>query len=151
MALTTFLQNLRAQWEISFSEAIFNTDLNIYDPDDRDHCEPVDSDVLYDDGTIIAAVGAGAKIDMASVFKKLQTGKFYIEGNANFVQGGEVHYMNADADPHHQTGASGIDHVRAQFINTQTQIVHEHHVGHLYQNQVQMIEFRVGFSMSISK
>jgi hypothetical protein len=59
--------------------------------------------------------------------------------------------MNADADPHHQKGAPDVGHVTAEFINTQTMIVHEHHVGHLYQSPVQMTELRVGFSMSISR
>lgn len=134
-----------------FGYSHFNTDLGIYDPDDRDHCKPVDSEVLYDDGTIAAALGAGTKIDMASVFKKMPRGKFYIDGSINFMQGGKVRYMNADADTHHHTGASGGDQVRAQFLNTQTQIVHEHHVGNLYQSPVQMIDVRVGFSMSISR
>jgi hypothetical protein len=129
----------------------FNTDLNIYDPDDRDHCEPVDHDVLYNDGTFVAAAGAGVKIDLASVFNKLQKAKFYFDTNINFVQGGNVRYMNADADPGHHKPAPDVGHVTAEFINTQTQIVHEHHVGHLYQSAVQMTEIRVGFSMNISR
>lgn len=129
----------------------FRTDLNISDPDDWDHCEPVERDVLYKDGTMVAAVGAGLKIDMASVFKKVQTDKFYFEGSFNFVQGGQVRYMNADADPHHQKGAPDIGHVMAEFINTETQIIHDHHVGHLYQSPVQMTEVHVGFSMNISR
>ena len=129
----------------------FSTDLNIIDPDDTDHCEPVDHDVLYRDGTMIVVVGAGVKIDIASVFKKLQAGRFYLEGNINFVQGGEVRYMNADANPNHQKAAPDVSHVMAEFVNTQTQVVHKHHVGHVYQSPVQMTELRAGFSMNISK
>lgn len=130
----------------------FSTDLNIYDPDDNDHCAPVDHDVLYRDGTMVVAVGAGMKIDIASVFKKLQAGKFYLESSISFTQGGQVHYMNADADPHHpHSTAPDSDHVMAAFINTQTQIVHKHHVGHLYRSPVQMLDLRAGFSMSLSR
>lgn len=128
----------------------FNTDLNIYDPDEWDHCKPLDHDVLYNDGTFAAAAGAGVKIDLASVFRKLQTAKFYFDANINFVQGGDVRYMNADANPGHHKPAPDVGHVTAEFINTQTQIVHEHHVGHLYQSAVQMTEIRVGFSMHLS-
>jgi hypothetical protein len=129
----------------------FNTTLNIYDPDEEDHCEPVDSDVLYDDGTMVVALGAGVKIDFATAFKKIQAGKFYLEGSVNFTQGGQIRYMNADADAHQHHSTPDADPVTAQFLNTQTQIVHEHHVGYLYSNAVQMTEVRIGLSMHISR
>jgi hypothetical protein len=129
----------------------FTTNLNIYDPDEFDHCEPVDSDVLYKDGTMIAAVGAGVKIDFASAFKNLQKGKFYLDGNITFTQGGQVRYMNTDAPtPHHHT-TPDADMVMVDFMNTQTQIVHEHHVGYLYSSPVQMTQLQIGFSMNISR
>lgn len=129
----------------------FSTDLNIYDPDDTDHCEPVDQDVLYEDGTMIGVIGAGVKIDFATLFKKLERGTFYLDANINFMQGGDVSYMNTDAAPHHHHGSSHPDQVTADFLNTETQIVHKHHVGYLYHNPVQMTEVRVGFLFHISR
>jgi opacity protein-like surface antigen len=130
----------------------FSTDLSIYDPDDRDHCEPVDTDVLYSNGTWVAGAGAGAKFDMASVFRKLQAGKFYFETNFNFTQGGQVRYMSEDAEANHPHGNTpDSDHVYAKFMNTETLLVHEHHVGHLFRSPVQMTELQVGFSMNISR
>jgi hypothetical protein len=127
----------------------FRTDLNIYDPDDRDHCEPVDSDVLYSDGTWVAAAGAGAKFDISTIFKKLSKDKFYFETNINFTQGGQVRYMSEDAEANHpHSGTPDSDHVYAKFVNTETLLVHEHHVGHLFRSPVQMTELRIGFSMS---
>jgi len=128
--------------------ARFNTDLNIYDPDDDDHCEPVERDVLYHDGTLIGQLGAGVKMDMQLIFKKLDPNVFSFEGFLGFTQGGQVSYMNADAEPQHQHHSPpGTDHVTADFINTQTQIIHKHHVGYLYSNPVQMLEMRLGFAL----
>jgi hypothetical protein len=127
--------------------SLFSTDLSVYDPDYKDHCEPVDDDVLYHDGTMIAGVGAGAKFDLRSVFKKLPAGRFYFESCFNFTQGGQVRYMNSDADKHMQSGMPDADPVMTQFINTQTQIIHEHHVGYLYTNPVQMFELQFGLSV----
>jgi hypothetical protein len=127
----------------------FNTNLNIYDPDDFDHCEPVDDDVLHHDGTFLAGLGAGAKVDFATVFKSMEKGKFHFDASVSFLQGGQVRYMNADA-PHtqHQHGASpDADVVTAGFRNTQTQVVHQHHVGYLYSSVLQMTELRVGVLM----
>jgi hypothetical protein len=130
----------------------FNTALNIYDPDDADHCEPVDSDVLYHDGTWLTAIGAGVKVDFATVFKRIQKSKFYLESNINFTQGGQVRYMNADAHANHANHSTpGSEHVMADFLNTETLIVHRHHVGHLYTSTAQMTEIRIGFSMNISR
>ncbi|MEJ1238328.1 hypothetical protein WBG78_09375 [Chryseolinea sp. T2] len=131
--------------------AMYTTDLNVYDPDDADQCEPLDSDKLYSDGTFIGTIGAGAKFDLVSVFKKLTPGSFYFESSVNMTQGGHVRYMDADADHSQNSNPRAIDHATAQFINTQTQIVHEHHVGYLYSNPVQMMELRFGFSWNFAR
>jgi hypothetical protein len=130
----------------------FNTSLNIYDPDDFDHCEPVDNDVLHHDGTFVAGVGGGASIDVASVFKKMDKGRLFFDFNVSILQGGQVRYMNADA-PHfnHHGPSTDNDVVMAEFRNTQTQVVHEHHVGYLYDSPLQMTEVRVGAVMKITR
>jgi hypothetical protein len=125
----------------------FSTDLSVYDPDDNDHCEPVDSDILYHDGTMIGVIGAGVKLDMRTFFKKLRVGRFYFESSFNFTQGGQVQYMDSDADKHMHSGMPDADPVMTKFINTQTQIVHEHHVGYLYTSPVQMFDVQAGLSM----
>jgi hypothetical protein len=125
----------------------FSTNLNIYDPDDWDHCEPVDTDVLYNDGTVVGSLGAGVRFDLASVFKKLTVGKFYLESAINLTQGGQVRYMNADAPMPHHAGMPDADYVMANFKNTETLLVHEHHVGYLYRSPVQMTELRFGFAI----
>ncbi|MGC3944371.1 MAG: hypothetical protein QM762_07620 [Chryseolinea sp.] len=131
--------------------AMYATDLNIYDPDDTDHCEPLENDVLYNDGAFIASIGVGAKFDMVTIFKKMNPGTFYFESSVNMTQGGQVRYMDADADHHQNTNPRAVDHATAQFINTQTQIVHEHHVGYLYSNPIQMMELRFGFSWNLAR
>ena len=120
--------------------AYFTTDLNIYDPDDFDHCEPVDTEQLYDDGTFVASAGAGVKFDLSKIFGRLDANVLHLEGSYNLTQGGQVSYMNAneDATPSHHHGNPDSDHVTADFLNTQTQIVHKHHIGYLYKNPLQM-------------
>jgi len=134
-----------------FGYSAFNTSLNIYDPDDRDRCEPVDTDVLYNDGTWVASGGAGVKLDLGSIFRKLPKGKFYFESNVNFTQGGQVRYMSEDAAANHTSRTPDSDHVMATFVNTETQIVHKHHVGYLFRSPVQMTELRTGFAVNISR
>ena len=119
----------------------FRTDLNIYDPDDDDHCEPVDHDLLLKDGTFAFSGGAGAYWD---IFKKKRPNRLLFNLEVNMTLGGKVNYMNTDAPTHSHPNHQPSD-VTAQFINTQTQIVHEHHVGYVYSSYLEMVEIRGGF------
>ena len=132
----------------------FSTDLNIYDPDDWDHCEPVETDILQHEGTMIGSLGAGFRLDFSTMFKKMGYGRLYLDFNTNFTQGGSVHYMNTDApsSAHHHTTttSSRSTDVQANFINTQTMVVHQHHVGYLYSSPVQMLDFRLGIAFRVN-
>lgn len=129
----------------------FMTNLKIVDPDDTDSCEPVESNMLSHDGTLAYSAGGGVSIDMAWIFKKMQRGNFYIDLSSNILQGGRVNFMNEDppqaAGSHNMT--TRVEEVTAPFINTQTQVVHAHHVGYLYNTFVQMMDVRLGMSMKI--
>lgn len=129
----------------------YSTDLNIYDPDDSDSCEPVESDILQKDGTMVGALSAGFRLDFSSMFRRSTPGRLYLDFNTTISQGGTVKYMNTDA-PSHQGHTHGTtDSVEAEFINTQTQVVHSHHVGTLYSSPVQLLDFRLGVSFRINR
>jgi opacity protein-like surface antigen len=123
----------------------FNTSLNIYDPDDFDNCEPVENDLLHKDGTWIYSVGGGLKYDLSSVFKKLRTDAVFINISAFYTQGGNVSYMNTDVpDGHHSSSPPNrTADMEATFINTQTQVIHKHHIGYVYSSYVKMMDFRL--------
>jgi hypothetical protein len=129
----------------------YSTDLNIYDPDDWDSCEPVDSDILQKDGTMVAALSAGFRLDFSSLFRRSTPGRLYIDFNTTISQGGNVKYMSTDAPTHQSHVHGATDSVEAEFINTQTQVVHSHHVGTLYSSPVQQLDFRLGVSFRINR
>ena len=126
----------------------FNTKLTIIDPDDTDSCEPVEKDILSKDGTMVYSAGGGVRIDAAWLFKKAPKGTYYIDLGTTMTQGGRVNYMNEDApDPgytSHNSMSTRVKEVEGRFVNTQTQVVHAHHVGYLYNSFVQMVDFRLG-------
>jgi Outer membrane protein beta-barrel domain len=123
----------------------YKTNLSIYDPDDTDSCEPVEATLLQKDGTWIYSIGAGIKYDLSSVFKKLRKERMFINLSAHYTQGGTVNYMNTDApDAHHvSTSSNRSSDVEATFVNTQTQVVHKHHVGYVYSSFAQMMDYRL--------
>jgi hypothetical protein len=144
---------IRPYATVKIGYSLFSTQLSIVDPDNGDSCEPVESNILTRDGTMIYSAGGGLTIDVASIFKKAPGGRMYIDLSSTITQGGRINYMNEDApDPHMSHNSSTrAEEVTARFINTQTQVVHEHHVGYLYNSFVQMLDFRLGFTLNLSR
>lgn len=89
-----------------FGYSWFRTMLNIYDPNDADHCKPVESSILMKDGTFYFSAGAGIQYDISRLFNREQSNRLIITFGLNKFLGGEVRYMNSDAPeyPQHQTG-----------------------------------------------
>jgi hypothetical protein len=130
--------------------AWYNTALNIYDPDDFDHCEPVESDKLYNDGALVAGMGAGVNFDLSKIFTRLDKGMLFLDVSYSLRHGGRVNYMKTHGpDPGHTHNHN--DHVSADFINTETQVVHTHYVGYLYSDFIQMNELRVGLTVQLQR
>jgi hypothetical protein len=125
-----------------FGYSHFVTSLNIYDPDDRDHCEPVDTNILKRDGSIVGVLGAGFQFDLSP---KKHPRMFFANLNAQYTSGGNVEYMNVDSSNTQHAGHTSD--VYSQFMNNQTQVVHEHHVGNVYSNWLNMVDVRLTFAM----
>lgn len=121
--------------------AWYKTSLTIEDPEDETACEPLESHILSKDGTLIATGGGGVRIDMSSIFGSVEKGRFYFDFNAYLTSGGRVKYMNVD---HHPQKTPDRD-VMAKFINNQTQVVHEHHVGYQYSALLNQMEYQFAF------
>ncbi|MDJ1499708.1 hypothetical protein [Xanthocytophaga agilis] len=133
------------------------TNLSIPDPQDTDGCKPLENTSLLKDGAFAATLGAGVRWDISTVFKKAIPERFWIDLSADYTKGGSVRYMNvnipADPDPvnHHHpvTNADGSTPYTARFINTQSQVVHEHHVGNVYKSYIEQITFRLGITLTL--
>ncbi|MFZ6014399.1 MAG: outer membrane beta-barrel protein [Bacteroidota bacterium] len=119
----------------------FRTTLAIEDPDDQFACHPIESDILAKDDTYIFSGGAGVRLDFQALFKKMEAGRFYFDLSVHSTQGGVVRYMNTAMDPSQPAPDKDVN---AKFINTQTQVIHEHHVGYIYSSTINMIEYRFG-------
>jgi hypothetical protein len=127
--------------------AWYQTSLNIYDPDDQDSCSPVERDILKRDGALQYTLGAGIEYDLAKVFWKLPHRLLYLSVQSSINRGGRVSYMNSDAPTiPAQHGATRSD-LEASFIDTQTQVVHMHHVGYVYTSYIGLIDFRLGVTV----
>ena len=121
--------------------AWFTTRLTIDDPEDVDGCTPLENDVLQRDNTYSLSAGGGVRLDFSTIFRNMPEQKFLFDFSAHAVQGGRVRYMNVNQDPQSMPAQSDV---MAQFINTRTQVIHTHHVGYVYTNMLNMMEYRFG-------
>ena len=125
----------------------FTTNLTIDDPQDPYGCHPVESEILAKDNTYTFSGGGGLRMDFNTFFRNSPQGRLYFDLSVHGTYGGIVKYMNADRDAHHQVPDQDVI---ARFINTQTQVVHEHHVGYVYSNVLNMLEYKLGVIYRIS-
>lgn len=121
--------------------AWFTTRLTIEDPEDVDGCTPLVNDILQRDNTYSVSAGAGARLDFSAIFKNMSERHFYLDMSVHAVQGGRIQYMNVHQDSKNTPPTSDV---MAKFINTRTQVIHTHHVGYVYTNMLNMVEYRFG-------
>jgi hypothetical protein len=119
----------------------YRTTLTIEDPEDVDGCQPLESDRLLTDGTFTASGGGGVRVDFSGIFTKLNSNMIFFDLSVHMTQGGTVEYMNVHKQSNHGTPDRDV---MARFINNRTQVIHEHHVGHVYSSYAEMMEYRFG-------
>ena len=119
----------------------FNTNLTIEDPADEFSCHPLESDIISRDNTYALSGGAGLQIDFHTFFRNTDAGRLFFDLSVHTTHGGIVRYMNVKQDPAQPVPDQDI---MARSINTQTQVIHEHHVGFVYSSVLSMVEYRMG-------
>jgi hypothetical protein len=142
---------VRPYTEVKVGYSQYKTTLTIFDPNDGDGCEPVDKEILKKDGAAMYSIGGGVRVDLAAFSKYRTAGKWFLDFSVNAMQGGRVNYMNTNApqsaQQRHTTTRAG--EVEAEFINTQTQVVHKHHVGYVYNSFIQATDFRLSLTFAL--
>jgi len=119
----------------------FTTNLTIEDPADAFSCHPIESEIISRDNTYSFSGGAGLRVDFNALFPKTEIQRFFFDFSVHALHGGIVKYMNVEMDP---SQPMPDQDVMARFINTQSQVIHEHHVGYVYSSVLSMVEYRIG-------
>jgi hypothetical protein len=119
----------------------FSTVLTIEDPEDESSCHPLESDLLLRDNTYSVSAGAGVRIDFKTFFRRSETQRFFFDISVHAIHGGTLKYMNSEIDPREPMPDQDV---MAKFLNTHTQVIHEHHVGYVYSSVLDMVEYRLG-------
>lgn len=113
------------------------TKLFIADPNDTDACRPIENTNLARDGAFTRSIGVGLRTDLAIFSKKMPKEFLYLDINCHYTVGGNVSYMSIDAPT--SRNIQYADEVVANFQNPNNLVVHQHHVGYLYNSPIEML------------
>ncbi len=125
----------------------FETTLNIYDADDWDNCSPVESEILNERGTVVAAGGGGMRIDLSGLFNSKMKEWLYLDLGASYYTGGKTQYMVSEGTGTHATGIP--NGVEASFLQAQTRVVHTHYVGYRFDTRISQWNYQAGLVLSL--
>ena len=124
---------------------LFSTDIIIEDPGDHCSCHPLDEKTLISDVAFSCGAGAGVKVDMNNVFRNWRTGKCYFDFSANYLVGTSVDYVNVKYLDTNDPGPNGYTRsVQSEFMDMNTQEIHEHDIAHVYTSTISLFDFKIG-------
>jgi hypothetical protein len=131
--------------------ARFYSNVTVEDPKDIDGCQPLEKKSLIKDNVLALGYGAGVRVDMQSFCSKMNRGDEFIDFSVTRVSGGNVNYINTRRLRDHYHNEPNNDPksqpLVQRFINASTQRIHEHQVAELYTSALQMLEFRIGYTV----
>ncbi len=107
------------------------------------HAIPLESEVLQSDNTYFVSRWGWSTLRFASLFRKAKPGTICFDLGVHSLHGGAVRYMNVE-NPGNQIPESDV---MRRFLNTQTHVVHEHHVGWGYSSINNLVEYRFGIAI----
>ena len=138
----------------------FFSNVTVEDPDDPSECRALERKNIIKDHTFFVAYGGGVHIDIKAFSRKEDEGKCMIDISINKIRGGNLDYINTKNiqshvhnDPNNppppSTGKS--EPVNIQFININTQTIHEHQVAELYNSPLRMLDIRIGVLLTLGR
>jgi hypothetical protein len=129
----------------------FFSNVYVEDPEDQSSCKPLESKNIIRDNTFFATYGGGVQLDIALFDKKASPGKFIIDIGINKIKGGNLNYIDTKniqthihTDPNAPVDPGKGEPLNVQFVNINTETIHEHQVAELYNSQMRMIGIKIG-------
>ena len=128
----------------------FYSSIYIGDPEDDGGCHALEQENIINDKTMYWSAGGGLQINPAIFSKNKQGGSVLIDISTNTIRGGTLNYINTKhlMDPQNSTDPDGKP-LNVEFINVNTQAIHEHTVAQVYTSPLRLLEFRAGVTIKL--
>ncbi|TAF34636.1 MAG: hypothetical protein EAZ57_02645 [Cytophagales bacterium] len=138
---------------------IYATKLVIEDPEDEDGCEPLDSEVLRRDYAASASLGVGVRLALFNQDSRfcdyITMGRTMLDLRAFYTLGTRVSYMNANEMNNHNHSQheprANTESIDIQFRNRQTNDIHAHRVGTVFNDPLSHLGIQATISVSLGE
>lgn len=122
--------------------------INVFDENNRDDCAPLENEVTYRKGTMVWGYGAGLLMKLRTRNKCNQSGGTSLNLSVTRIHGGRINYVNVkqlEEPLQTQPAPDDSKDVTMQFVNINTNRIHNHTVAKLYNSPLQQLQIKLGF------
>ena len=121
--------------------------INVYDENNRDDCAPLENEVTYRKGTMVWGYGAGLLMKLGARSKCSQQSGTSLNLSVTRIHGGRIDYVNVkqlEEPVATQPAPDDSKPLTMQFVNINTNRIHNHTVAQLYNSPLQQLQVKLG-------
>jgi hypothetical protein len=120
--------------------------INVYDENNRDDCAPLENEVTFRKGTMVAGYGAGLLMKLGARSKCSQQRGTSLNLSVTRIHGRKVEYVNVKQLEQPVTTGPPPDSkpLTMPFVNINTNRIHNHTVAQLYNSPLQQLQIKLG-------
>lgn len=119
----------------------------VADPLDPDACRVLENETLQSDGTLYWGYGMGFRWNVCTNTEK---NKHFIEFSVMQTMGNPIDYVNVSHLQNHTAPIAPTNDTKpidVTFINPGNQNLHQHRIGELYNNPLNLLQFKIGYTV----
>lgn len=121
--------------------------INVYDENDRDDCKPLENEVTFRKGTMTWGYGAGLLMKLRSKAACNPFDGTSINLSVSRIHGNRIDYVNVKQLEQPVATQPANEETKAltmQFVNLNTNHIHNHTVARLYNSPLQQLQVKLG-------
>lgn len=122
-----------------------SSSFSVEDPRDPEACRVLESETIAGDGTMYWGYGIGFRWNVGNNTSRSRN---FIDFSITQTRGNAVEYVNVNHLHDHNappTPTDGTKPLNVTFINASNQNIHQHRIAELYNNPLNLLQFKVGY------
>ncbi len=119
----------------------------VADPLDQGACRVLENETLQSDGTLYWGYGMGFRWNVGT---NTERNKHFIEFSVVQTKGNPIDYVNVSHLQNHTAPIAPTNDTKpidVTFINPGNQNLHQHRIGELYNNPLNLLQFKIGYTV----
>jgi hypothetical protein len=126
--------------------------INVYDENDRDDCKPLENEVTFRKGTMVWGYGAGLTMKLRAKGTCNPLSGSSINLSVSRIHGNRIDYVNVkqlEQPVVSQPANNENKPLTMQFVNLNTNHIHNHTVAQLHNSPLQQLQVKIGLLFEV--